>query len=501
MIFTVVALVSTNFIPNSYFYRPPFERLILYIGLIAVVYNIFSVIFVKLLRYELRIDLRNTSKRRILLYSLPCIFSWTLYWIAFFPAGMSYDSLDQWGQIQSLRFNDWHPVPHTIFEWVVTRIWNSPAMIAITQILILSFVIGYGIYSLEKAGAKKVALYLATIILALNPVNGVMSVMLWKDIIYSAFLLLFTTILFNIVTSNAKWVDKKVNLALFIGVCFGIVFFRHNGILPFAFTLLLLIVWYRKYSKRFGLVFISVMVVYFTVRGPIYALTGVVPAQSGEDFGVAVNQIGAVVKEGGHITNQQKEELDKILPLHLWGKNYNPFSTNPLKFDESFNVNRIAEDKASFLKLWFGIVRNNSKIAIKSYSRLSSLTWQVFEDSQGYTYTFTDKIGENQYGLKNIIVSDKVNNVIRKALEFSQESKVKALFWRPALPFLFILFFGLVSAIRNSMKMCIVLAPVILNHLSVMIAIPAQDFRYLYANTIISVVIILISFLNIPIKK
>ena len=41
-------------------------------------------------------------------------------------------------------YDDWHPVFHTWTNWLITRIWLSPAAIAIAQIVTLSAVLGMG---------------------------------------------------------------------------------------------------------------------------------------------------------------------------------------------------------------------------------------------------------------------------------------------------------------------------------------------------------------------
>jgi hypothetical protein len=55
------------------------------------------------------------------------------------------DSFDQWNQMVTGAVNNHHPAFHTFYMWLITRIYYSPATIAIFQIILFSLVISYGL--------------------------------------------------------------------------------------------------------------------------------------------------------------------------------------------------------------------------------------------------------------------------------------------------------------------------------------------------------------------
>jgi hypothetical protein len=70
----------------------------------------------------------TTQKYRIfgnsLFYIIPLIVG-LIYWLAFFPGVMSYDSVSQWDQLSTFKITDLHPAFHTILMWMLTRVWSE----------------------------------------------------------------------------------------------------------------------------------------------------------------------------------------------------------------------------------------------------------------------------------------------------------------------------------------------------------------------------------------
>lgn len=154
---------------------------------------------------------------------------WFLYLLAFWPGIMTNDSIDQWTQITTGRYVDIHPVFHTLFLWLLTRIYFSPATIAIVQILMLSSLSGGILYYFERLGSSKIVLWGISFLMAVSPVNSDMVITLWKDIPYSTTLLGLTFIFMIIVYSNGKWLYQNKNLLLLGTTALLIFLFRHNG--------------------------------------------------------------------------------------------------------------------------------------------------------------------------------------------------------------------------------------------------------------------------------
>lgn len=499
LIFIFSAVTCGVFSLSFLFYKnyvlPPnfIIKFVVYASITFIIYISIIMGYTYILDVEVKANnFIKLPRKRILLYALPCIIVWLFYLIAFYPGVMTADSMNQWSQMITGDYWDSNPVVHTMFNFIITRIWNSPAAIALVQILILSLIWGYCMYRFETFGFDKKILYAVTVVFSLNPVNGIFSITLWKDILYSGFILLFTMNLINILVDN-NWIKKRTNLIFFIISAAGVIFFRHNGILPFSFTIILLIWIYRKEAKPYIITVGIILVMFFFIKGPVYKLMHVHPASSSEAFGIPTQQIAAVIKEKGYLTEEQKEKLNEIMPLDAWAENYMPGNVDYIKFHKSFNTDKMMEDRFGFLKLWTNICIQNPQITLEAYGDQTAIAWSV----KGYTNWGSRGIIENKFGLKQKTLSNSITYIANKALNFSQKEDISKFFWRPALPMFLIIMAMFISILRNNAKYILVVCPVLLNIASVLAATPAQDFRYLYANTLTFLVILIFSFIKV----
>ena len=129
---------------------------------------------------------------------------WVFYLLTFWPGMMSPDSIVQWGQILTGQFTDTHPAIHTMLLWLFTRIWLSPAPIAIVQILLVSFSVAWGLGLLVELGINLPSAWLLACIFALSPINSTIVISIWKDIPYCGCLFLFSIQVLKIIISNGS---------------------------------------------------------------------------------------------------------------------------------------------------------------------------------------------------------------------------------------------------------------------------------------------------------
>ena len=205
-----------------------------------------------------------------LLYALPMIAVWGIYLLTFFPAVMTPDSIRQWGQVISGQFNDALPVVHTLLVILLTRLWFSPAVVIVFQIIALALTVAWGIHLLEDQGLPRWAGWGLALVFALSPVNGNMVVSLWKDIPYSICLLLLSLMILKAVFSKGTWLGERFSWLWLILVGLGISLFRLNGLPVPILSLIVLAIVYRNQWKR---VLLSVGVI-----------AGIVAANSGTDL-------------------------------------------------------------------------------------------------------------------------------------------------------------------------------------------------------------------------
>lgn len=419
------------------------------------------------------------------------ILCFSFYLVAYFPATMSQDSLSQWYQMTTFKFNDWHPVISTLFYFVCTSIWNSPASVAIAQILILTGIYLSGMLLLVKMNVNKVVITVCVILFALYPANGFIAMTLWKDVMYSIMLLWITIILLQILLTKGAWMDSRNHKIAFVVCSLGLIFFRHNGLLTFAAVIFVLVLVFRKYAKQFVIISMVVLAIYIVVSGPGFKLMGVVSEPSVESLGIPTMQVAAIISCDGEMTKSQEQFFNRILPMELWKSGYNGYCINQLKFNSKFDTSYVTAHKKEFIINWISLILNNPNIAFKAYLKQTSMIWRIKPYDDSYTYTIIPGIIDNDLGLKNIKISYKARELADNILLYTQSSLHRMeIFWRPALWLYSAIAAGIITAMFLGKEYLILLMPIFSNSFAFMLATPAQDYRYQYANFIIALFII-----------
>ncbi|MCA1320495.1 DUF6020 family protein [Bacillus tianshenii] len=434
---------------------------------------------------------REVPKRFFWIYFILIFSCGLVYLIAFYPAGMSPDSLASWRQAHTFEFNDWHPIFFTWTIMVLVQIWDSPAIMTLFQNLVLSSFLAYSFYQLQKLGIRPVLLFLMCLIIMVIPTFGVYTIIIWKDVLFSATILIFTVHLFLIVHSNGEWLKYRLNFILFFLSSFGVVFYRHNGFPIFIVTMIVLILLYRKQLwKKAGLIFAVLFLAHQFVTGPVFNWLDVKPSDPNEALAIPTQQIANIIVNDGNLTEEQLAYYDEILPIEVWKEKYQPHTVDPIKFTwDQYRRDVIFADFPKYLKTWGQVVVQNPGLATEGFLKHTALVWQISTPPYGYTNTYFTFIMENEFGETNKVISEPVTEKVTAYLEKSKSASFVKKLWRPALYAAIILYFSILLLARNGYKSTVIILPFLLNVASIMAAMPAQEFRYLFANVLLTFVI------------
>ena len=189
--------------------------------------------------------LKRIDKRNLITFLIPfCLFMFLL--LVFSPGIISYDSNNQWEQIVSGNINNAHPFFTTYFMLLLSKIWNSPTVVLVFQVFIFSYFwmnIARIIRENNKKSFKKILIY--TIVISFIPIISLYSITLWKDILYSYYLMFIIYYIYKGIKNNF---DYSYLDTLNVGILVTLVFcYRHNGMIV---AFLLLISFFIIFSKK-----------------------------------------------------------------------------------------------------------------------------------------------------------------------------------------------------------------------------------------------------------
>ena len=162
--------------------------------------------------------------------------------LAFYPAILTPDSVDQLSQFDNNYYFTSHPVLHSFLAGAVTKIFTV-AGVSVIQIIIFAFIWTYAC-KLTRNGKNsstfKVFQEIFTILICIIPINFMFSITIWKDIPYSYAALALAVYLYIGIKKNFKYSYLDIFLLSLAAVF--VMKMRHNGIAITLFLIPLLMI-------------------------------------------------------------------------------------------------------------------------------------------------------------------------------------------------------------------------------------------------------------------
>jgi len=443
-----------------------------------------STIFVAFSGFSNSASLDN--KKAWIFYALPMCAVWMFYLLVFWPGFMTADSITQWQEVNTGKFVHANPVMHTLTVWLITRIWFSPAAVAFVQIIVLSGALGWGVATLRQFGAPNWLAWLTAITLALSPANSALSITLWKDILFSAMVVLLTVSVFKIMATNGEWLKRKTNwIALGVVLTF-VCWYRLNGILV-AFLTLATTAWvYKKYWRALVKAAVLFLVLYYPVTNAVFRALNVEFFNMARSELVATQMIAGYMKAGTSFSLEEQKVLNSILP-EPWA--YNCYRNEALLFNPNLNWNYMTAHSREITSIALNAIKKNPLIAFRHLACQGASVYRIPEEYPNEKRMLG--IYKNEYGLKP---SSKLSGAYPLLLRFlidltdARSRNAIWLVWRAPFWMYLSAFACAVFCIRNkTWKPLVILLPGLATVLPYLVLALGQIFRYLYAIYLIGI--------------
>ena len=167
------------------------------------------------------------------MYALPMALVWGLSLLTLYPAIMTSDSLEQWGQAVSGRFSDWHPAIYALTMRPFAALELSPAWVALTQLVLIALLAAHGIELLRRYGLPRWGGWGLALLFAFAPANLFLPITIWKDIPFAISLFGMYLIGLEIALTGGASI-RQGKRWVWLGIAaVGTALYRHNG-LPIA---------------------------------------------------------------------------------------------------------------------------------------------------------------------------------------------------------------------------------------------------------------------------
>ena len=449
------------------------------------------------------IYIKKTDKRNggsFFIYSIPILISCTIFLFAFYPAIMSFDSLTQWKFASFGNYGIEHSVLHTYLIHLLQRIYKSPVMVVILHILIISFLVGYFFSKYEKYNIPRYYLIICSLLIAITPYNGLMSVSLWKDVLYSyaVFALVLAAIL--LCFQKEEFFKSKTNISIMLIAMILATFVRYNGLVIIPLYLFFIFLLLKKIRKK--IVILSVVFLVFSLI--VFWKVSSLPIEDrayvhNQVVEVPIYLIQSVIAHDGKISSKNLDELDNIVPIYRWKYGFTKYLPHNFIFaTPELRDNRISRKKV--MKIYFSLLKDNFILMSKEILHINSYVLKYGANQEGVSImqqlvfdiqndnALSIKYNVSDYSLNQTSFLPKFNNFIKKLNE-----KFLNILFKP-FPYVFIfIMFSALFIVKNGIKYSFVILPVILSILSFSISLPEMSSRYVFSLFLLFPVIILLS--------
>ena len=327
--------------------------------------------------------------KRLLLWLL-LIACWVPVWLAVFPGLFCYDANAQWRQIASNAVTAHHPPLHTLLlggtiqlVHALTGSYNAGiAVYTFVQMLIVTGCFTYTLSRMARWGVSRKLLLFSAAYAALFPVIPMFGLCSSKDTLFSAFTLLFLTLLIDLLRKPGQFFASSWKIVRLITVTFLMNAFRNNAVyalVPFLLCVLLLL---KRFRVKISLVLAAAVLLTVAYTGPFFSLLQIQPGKNREMLCVPMQQLARVYRDNPDAFDEaQRQTLFQYLPekgLQL----YQPRWADPVK--SSFRDEAFVSDKKSFLSLWLQAGIRNPGLYLDSFLENTLYAWYPDSVIDGY---------------------------------------------------------------------------------------------------------------------
>lgn len=422
-----------------------------------------------------------------LIYVVPLIILLFILLI-FWPGIYTSDGNGQWHQAITGNISNAHPFFSTYFLLFLSKIWDNRTIQLIFQIIMFSIIWGTICKEFINEGKNKKITIIYTILLCLFPIISLYAITLWKDVLYSYYLLAISYLLY--VGSKKNFEYNKLQYVV-LGILLFLVFsYRHNGIIVSA--LLIMLLGFISVKNKNNIKKSLIIVLTFGIIFGVFSIPKnyYLNENTSEKQEVTASSLdcymgwmmGAHLNKG-YVSEEDLEFLNKYIELDEWKEAYNPFLINNTNLASTRDVEYLIENKQKFRKIFIKYSLKHPLTIIEHYLKADALLWSPFPI--GYVYQYDFKYWGLNYSFEVSETSffPSLNNIYEKFVSLTMKRPIRVILYQPAtIMYISIILIFILSKTLKNKKLWIVLVPMLFNIGSLLPINLAQDLRYVYIN-------------------
>ncbi len=396
---------------------------------------------------------------------------------AAYPGGVTYDASNQWRQMQSGEYNNWHPVFHTLLVWLGAR-FGGYSLVLLLQIIAFSLAMGYFSCSVRKLGAPSWLILLLQALAVGSPLvrNTLMTVGKDGAMCIGAVCLFAQCV--SMLNTRGEWLRRPIN-----AICFGLLagfvsLVRHNGAL-LALPMLVIALCCFPARRMAAAALGTALGLMLLVRVPLYgALDVVYPNNTLEEAIGLPMTVMANIKQSApdKLDGRTNEFLGTLASDEDWQNVYIKDNYNSIKF--TYPRELIAKRGAGeLLSMALASAKAAPRKAFEAVNGVTDLVWGISGANEGVEdVSNTGDIEEARYGSAKLNTAGRaIVSVIDAIYAFAP---IEYLFKNIGVLQLSLLIITLWAFYRGGTSRLIAALPALCYNLATMLLLCGNDARF-----------------------
>ena len=444
-------------------------------------------------------------KNDIIIFIIPLIVL-TVIFLAYYPGLATFDSYNQWNQVQSGIMTNSHPFFSTYFMYLLSKIWDNYSIVIFFQIFIFSFFWSIICHKLRNNNNLKHQIIYTTFI-SFIPIISLYSITLWKDILYSYYLMMLAFMTYEFAVKDKIETSRK-EFAILGLLLFLVGSYRHNGIIVVGLYLLLLIIYCLiknvRLFKNIIVLLLTLIVLFISISIPknhYLSKSSRINSTKKNEYVLSILDKYITWIFGNYlsknvVSNKDKKFLNNIMNTDYWKKSYNGYVINTTFLPDKINEKYVLTHETKYRNMFIKYTLKYPNLFIDHYSKSDGMLYSINSiDHKGYVYVFPFTTWD-YYSFSGMIDSKLpiFEYIYTKIVGVTLKKPLMYLYQPGLILYITIICTIIVSIRKNIKKLYFILVPMILNTISLTPINLAQDLRYVYINYLTLLIIGLVYF-------
>lgn len=461
-------------------------------GLFLLFYKSIRVLMIFLTHMHVRKEPAKWNYKKKIVIFVGLLICWLPWFIYLYPAVMTPDSISQFKQATGvLTYSNHHPVVHTLLIklcyqigfGITGNVYAGIAFYTVVQMLILAATEIACMSIMAKRNCPGILLVVWFLFWGLIPYNAIYAVTMWKDVLFSASVLLYVLELYQFL--RMEKIDFRAHgWQLLLTLCTGVLvcLFRSNGFYVFLFMIPFVLIAFYKNLKIMAVMQLLIVLLVCLIKGPVFDSMQVKQPHLTESLSIPLQQVSRVITEGRELTAEQTELINHVVDISFIPEYYDHEISDPIKALVLYNnSDYLEENLGAFFKLWLELLIKYPRDYLEAF----------FDQTKGYWFpeiaglrTF-EGISENEIGLvwpkiwRGLgMIPVKISEIVLKMTDILP---VYGILWSIGAFTWAMLFLAGFQYLYGNRKYLLLFMPFIGTILTLLLATPvSSDLRYAY---------------------